>query len=104
MAGECVDAGSVWQGWPCHSQTDLEQYRRQMTDRLTKIQSQAHAAHAAHSSVSTVGGAKENELVTRRRQQRENDNKIVSFADMETEPLLQFHSGERKMNYGLNDV
>ena len=35
MAGEVVDCGSVWQGWPSSSRTTLEKYRAQV--RLCRI-------------------------------------------------------------------
>lgn len=82
LAGETVDSGSVWQGWPSKSQTSLESHRQVMQSLLDDAVSGAVLLDGRDRT--------DDENPPRRR------NRAVSFSkkrpekylDIETEPLL----------------
>ena len=77
MAGECVDTGSVWQGWPSKSQSSLLQHRSKVSSMLLR---------AARGDM-TITNTRVTSAYRRNRQQEKNkeDDRLVSF---ESDPLL----------------
>jgi hypothetical protein len=72
LAGDTVDSGSVWQGWPSHQITPLEIYRKQVIQLVNRAVFRSAAATTLGSEYGSQGLAK-----------RERDRKEMQAQMME---------------------
>jgi hypothetical protein len=85
MAGEIVDSGSVWQGWPSQSQLDLETHRRQLTAQLSKRTSSNSSNSSSSSSGESSGGRGSGSDEKRRLGRSSSMSRQASFTAEEAE-------------------